>query len=394
MDPKRRTRVLVLVLSLIVMTAASTASKASSTGTCAGQSITIPFDDVAPANVFFCSIAEAFFSGLANGTTPTTYSPGDPVLREQMAAFITRTMDQSLRRGSERAGIGRYFTPTSPGSLALTSVGDAPLGVRSDGADLWVANNLGGTISRVQASDGKLLQTWTGATTPRGVLVAKNRIFITGTGNPGNLYQIDPTQTPGAVTTVTSSLGANPSGIAFDGSRVWTANSSSVSIVTLNPIAVTTVTAGMVSPAGPLFDGSNIWTTDPGDGSLKKLDANGNVLQTISVGSGPRAPVFDGTNIWVPSLGANSVTVVRAATGAILATLTGNGLTGPYTATFDGERILITNFTGDSVSLWKAADFTPLGTFSTGADSAPQGACSDGLNFWIALNGTDKLARF
>jgi len=69
------------------------------TGTCGGATITLPFTDVAASNIFFCSIAEAFFSGLTNGTSATTYSPDDPVSRQQMAAFTTRTLDQSLKRG-------------------------------------------------------------------------------------------------------------------------------------------------------------------------------------------------------------------------------------------------------------------------------------------------------
>src|ERR1700741_3147150 len=89
------------------------------TGTCSGASITLPFTDVASSNIFFCSIAEAYFSGLTNGTTATTYSPGDPVPREQMAAFITRTMDQSLKRGSRRAALNQWWTPIEPGGLGF-----------------------------------------------------------------------------------------------------------------------------------------------------------------------------------------------------------------------------------------------------------------------------------
>jgi hypothetical protein len=104
----------------------------------------------------------------------------------------------------------------------------------------------------------------------------------------------------------------------------------------------------------------------------------------------------------VPNEGSDSVTIVRVkdaagnplASAFVLATLSGNGLNDPFTAAFDGERILITNFNGQSVSLWKAADLTPLGTFATGAATQPVGACSDGLNFWITLSNTDKLARF
>jgi hypothetical protein len=76
----------------------------------------------------------------------------------------------------------------------------------------------------------------------------------------------------------------------------------------------------------------------------------------------------------------------------VLATLTGNGLEFSTVTAFDGERILVTN-AGGSVSLWKAADLTPPGNFSTGAGTRPYGTCSDGLNFWITLEATHKLAR-
>jgi hypothetical protein len=394
MNTRIRNRAMILVAAMVVITAASLRLQAD-TGTCGGVSTTVPFTDVG-SSPFFCQIAEAYFSGLTNGTSATTYSPSDPVPREQMAAFITRTMDQSLKRGSRRAALDQYWAPTSPDGLALTTVGSVPRLVKSDGADLWVANTGDSTVSRVRASDGKLLETWTGATAPWGVLAARGLIFVTGLTSPGSLYQIDPTQPAGAVTTLTSALGEHPRGIAFDGARVWTANlgGGSVSIVTLNPLSVTTVTAGFTNPIGVLYDGANIWVIDTIANSLFKLDSTGAIIQTVTVGANAQFPVFDGTNIWVPNTGSDTITVVRASTGAILATLSGNGLNAPVTAAFDGERILVTNTDGDSVSLWKAADLSPLGRVATGTSSSPYGACSDGLNFWMTLSSTGKLARF
>lgn len=133
--------------------------------------------------------------------------------------------------------------------------------------------------------------------------------------------------------------------------------------------------------------------TDYSANKLFKLDQNGAILQSITLGGIPNYPAFDGTNIWVPNHLGNSISVVRASTGSLIQTLTGNGLDNPLQAAFDGQRILVTNQTG-SVSLWKAADLTPVGTFSTGANSVPLGACSDGVNFWITLSGGNELARF
>jgi hypothetical protein len=98
----------------------------------------------------------------------------------------------------------------------------------------------------------------------------------------------------------------------------------------------------------------------------------------------------------------NLLTVIRVkdANGApltsafILATLSGNGMNGGEDVAFDGERILVTNKNGNSVSIFKALDLTPIGSFSTGASTGPHGVCSDGLNFWITLRTTSKLARF
>jgi DNA-binding beta-propeller fold protein YncE len=396
-------RVVVLLSLMATLTVLSSRLRAD-TGNCGGATTTLPFTDV-QGNVFFCQIAAAYFSGLTNGTSATTYGPADIVTREQMAAFITRTMDQSLKRGSRRAVAKKWFTPQTANSLTLTDVGDFPVSVEFDGTDLWVANGGSGTVMRIRPSDGKVLATWTGATDGSGIVAAMGKIFVVGSGNPGSLYMIDPTQPAGVVTTLTSSLGGVPVGIAFDGSRIWTANfTSSVSIVSLNPTSVTTISTGFGSPFGMLYDGSNIWITDAGAHTLLKLNADGSIAQTINVGSDLWFPVFDGTNIWAPDPGSNSVKVVRVkdaagnplASAFVLATLTGNGLDDPTTAAFDGERILVTNQNqfSNSVSLWKAADLTPLGSFSTGDNTRPYGACSDGLNFWITLRDTDQLARF
>jgi hypothetical protein len=372
------------------------------TGNCGGVTITLPFNDVM-ASPFFCQIAAAYFSGLTNGTGDgTTYSPTQTVTREQMAAFISRTMDQSLKRGSERAVAKKWWTPQGANSLTLTDVGSNPQFVEFDGTDLWVANFVSDSVMRVRTSDGKVLDTWTGANDASSIVCAMGRIFITGATTPGSLYMIDPTQPAGTVTTLSTSLGGVPRNIAFDGSRIWTANADgSVSIVSLNPTSVNTVLAGFVAPAGILFDGASIWVTDPLANKLLRLNANGSIAETVNTGDFPRYMVFDGTNIWVPiTVGSVLVVRVKDAAGNPLATalpvagLLNNGLSAPYAIAFDGERILVTNNGGNSVSMWKAADLTPLGSFATGASTTPTGVCSDGLNFWILLNGTNKLARF
>ena len=171
MNPAIRKRAAMLIVTMVVITAASIRLKAD-TGTCGGATTTLPFTDVLSSNIFFCSIAEAYVSGLTNGTSATTYSPSDVVTREQMAAFVTRAMDQSLKRGSERAALDQFWTTQAAGTLGLTSVGSNPAIVASDGTNLWVANKSSGTVSQIRASDGLKINNWTGASSPFGVLVA------------------------------------------------------------------------------------------------------------------------------------------------------------------------------------------------------------------------------
>jgi len=403
--------VLVLILTVIVLLLTSSRMPAQS-GMCGGVNVMLPFNDVA-GNPFFCQIAEAFFTGLTNGTTPTTYSPLQSVQRDQMAAFITRTQDSALRRGSRRAALGQWAIQESltfinnntfeGGNVSL--VAPDPRQVKSDGQNLWIAAHDDHSVRCIRASDGQEVWGIGLNSAPSAILVARGVVWVTDDSNPATLYAVT---TNHNALTLLQNLPASPLDMTTDGFYLWTANfgagtNGSVSRVPfdhLAPAFLVNFLGGFTRPAGILFDGQSIWVSDYGDNTLKKLDISGNFLQVVPVGSGPTRGVFDGSNIWVPNNLASTVTVVRARDGVVLATLTGNGLNAPIQAAFDGERVLVTNYTGNSVSLWRAADFTPIGAFDMTVHggppnpSGPWGACSDGINFWITLrNNGSALAR-
>jgi hypothetical protein len=394
-----RFRVLLLIAGLLVLVAATRVLRAD-TGSCGGIAITLPFNDVPASNVFFCAIAQAYFTGLTNGTSPTTYNPSDPVTREQMAAFITRTQDSALKRGGPRAAAGQWATPKDDRVLKKTPVGGAPQLSCFDGEDVWVPNYSGGNVTRVHASDGRVLGTWTGAAWPTCAIAAAGYIYVAGnalsTGEPGKLYRIDPSLAPGAVTVVEDNLGVFPKGITYDGVNLWTANKGTGpgfgSITRYNIVSGVQISfaVGFNRPIGILFDGTNLWVTDCGDGAIYRVNrADGTVIETVSVGaisSNNGAPAFDGSNLWVPAI--DSVKIISTSTPAhLLATLTDNGLSPGENSVvaFDGERILITHSGGNTpvLSLWKAASLTPLG-FLQLPDATLTGVCSDGLHFWIS----------
>ncbi len=368
---------------------------------CGGVDYPFPYTDVSGVGAAFCpGIMEAYVTGVSKGTTPTTFSPNETVTRVQMTTFLQRSLDQGLTRASRRAALNELSTPQTLGALQTIAAGSSPQFCAADGSAIWASDFGGNRVIQVQASTGKVLGTWTGANAAGGVLVAAGKVFVAGSEAPGNLYVIDPTQPPGAVTVASSTLGDGAFAIAFDGTNLWTANGGgTVSIISPQPPynVVNTVTTGFAQPAGILYDGANIWVTDSYAGKLFKLDGSGNILQTVSVGASPLFPVFDGANIWVPNIEDNSITVVQASTGNVVATITAdanNNLNHPCGTSFDGERILVTNFVTGSVTVFRAADLSFIANVATGSLTRPHSACSDGINFWVPLEGTGNLLRF
>src|SRR5262245_61400332 len=78
-------------------------STSATLGTCG------PFTDT--ANDAFCTfILEVYYLTITTGTTATTYDPASNVTRTQMAAFLSRTVDRVLQRGSRRAVLKQFWT--------------------------------------------------------------------------------------------------------------------------------------------------------------------------------------------------------------------------------------------------------------------------------------------
>jgi hypothetical protein len=387
---------MVLVAGLGI--AGSVCTPALASEPCGTGTYPFPYTDVASVTDPFCpGIMEAYVTGVSKGTTPTTFSPNATVTRVQMTTFLQRSLDQGLERASRRAALNLWATPQTTAATQSISVGGIAQFCAADGETIWTTNF--GQVVQVQASTGKVLGTWTAAPESTGVVVAAGKIFVTGNTPPNNgaLFVIDPTQAPGAVTVTNSNLGLTPLGVAFDGTNLWTANNlGSVSIITpqaTTPYPQTTVSTGFLSPTGILYDGAHIWVTDVEASTLLKLSPTGAILQTVATGTSPMYPAFDGANIWVPNFLDESITVVQASTGDIVATIAKdatNQLLDPAAASFDGQRVLVTN--AGSVTIFKAADLSVIGNMPTG--STPQGACSDGVNFWVTGSTAGNLLRF
>ena len=117
----------------------------------------------------------------------------------------------------------QWWTPGDTGILRSVSVGSNSRELVFDGEDLWVAGS--GSVSRVRASDGRVMQTWTGATGAIDVIASAGKIFVAGNlgaGVAGKIYSINPeAPSAGAVTIFEPDIGFAPLAISFDGVNFW-----------------------------------------------------------------------------------------------------------------------------------------------------------------------------
>jgi len=358
----------------------------SAQSACAG----VPFTDV---STFCAEIRIAYYTGITLGTTATTYSTSNPVTRDTMAAFTTRTLNFALLRGSPRSAVGFLWSPGMGANIG--TVGTSPAGVASDGVDLWIADGGSQKLFRV-SHNGNSLATWTGLSGASDVLVVPGRVIVTGTNV--NIYAIDPSQAAGQVTPSGTSPSAGGVGLAFDGQKVWRPSAAATTLSLLNPDGTYVAEFGpLPTPTrGIFFDGTYMWVVS-GTGNLRQINPATFAFSDVSLGatfSSTVRPGFDGENLWVPNPDSNQIFIVRPSSDTVIATVTGNGLNGPNAVAFDGLRMLVTNKNGNSVSLFQATDQTPLGSISLSQAMAPSQAASDGINFFVIGSGNAQLWKF
>lgn len=197
-----------------------------------------------------------------------------------------------------------------------------------DGVNMWVTNYSSDSITKLRASDGASLGTY-------------------------------------------SVGGNNPNASAFDGENIW---------VTCNNLLVTKLRASngeligtfgpfSATPTHPVFDGANIWvaTVATGGSVITKLRAtDGAILGSFNLGVfAIDGLAFDGANIWVSNFGDGTITKVRASDGFVIGTYTVGGIAGELA--FDGENIWVANRgNGNCVTKVRASDGVIVGSFSTG----------------------------
>jgi YVTN family beta-propeller protein len=291
---------------------------------------------------------------------------------------------------------------TASGAVMDTVVvGAGPVGVAVNraGTRAYVANSGAGTVSVVDTATNAVLATVPVASLPVGVAVnpAGTAVYVTNFAS-SLVSVIDP-----ATDTLAGSIavGNGPSGLAVhpSGAVLYVANSLSntVSVIdTALGTVVTTIPVGS-QPEGLALDpsGAFLYVADNGDGTLSIIDTGlGTVSATVTVGGLPSGVAVhpDGSRVYVRNL-SGSVSVVSAATHAVVATIPVGGATVPlnfqglalepggtrlYVARPDVNAVAVVDVATNTVTGSVAVGEAPLAFGAFVGPCAAADDCSDG----------------
>jgi hypothetical protein len=108
------------------------------------------------------------------------------------------------------------------------NVGGLPGWIAFDGANMWVANPSGNYVTKLRASDGAILGTFTfgSGTFPSRITFDGSSIWVSGGGSSNWVTKLRVSD--GFPLHTVANVGTNTGGLAFDGANVWVAHSTGI----------------------------------------------------------------------------------------------------------------------------------------------------------------------
>ena len=182
---------------------------------------------------------------------------------------------------------------------------------------VWVANYRTGRLLRVDTRTLKVRRVAVGGA-PFEVLVAGGRVWATGFEN-GTLVEVD-ARTVGVIRRI--KIGGAPTGLLRAAGSIWVGlGRGATDVLRIDPVSGTArrVDVGLPAPTHFVATKSGIWVADDGDGLALLDPQDGHVLKVTHVGRtiGQPAVSADGT-IWAPDKEIDTIFRLNPATGKVI----------------------------------------------------------------------------
>ncbi|QSE93891.1 hypothetical protein JWS13_37465 [Rhodococcus pseudokoreensis] len=197
-----------------------------------------------------------------------------------------------------------------------------------------------------------------------------------------------------------TTVGSNPSGAVFAGTKTYVANqgSKSVSVLDANNAVVGSVTVG-TSPTGVAANpaGTRVYVTNSVSGNVSVINtANNTVVATVTTGTTPNAVAVNptGTRAYVTNSSSGNVSVIDTVTNKVVATVrvgtTPNAITVANTPT--GTRAYVTNSSSGNVSVIDTVTNKVVATIGVGTTPNAVAVNPTGTRVYVTNSGSNTVS--
>ena len=201
-------------------------------------------------------------------------------------------------------------TPSLPVVKAFPSPTGSPRGLEYDGTYLYLVQAATtDRIFKLDRNSGATVDSydWTLSSFPSGIAWDGASFYVSDI-NSGEVYVV---ASDFSFIRSFSAPEASQRDLAFDGSHLLEATSSTNKVWTLDPTdggAVGSFDAPNTQPAGVAWDGSHIWLSDSLQNLIYKLDTDGAIIEQYQ-GPGwyPTGLAFDGSHLWLVDWGTQTI---------------------------------------------------------------------------------------
>jgi YVTN family beta-propeller protein len=185
---------------------------------------------------------------------------------------------------------------------------------------VWVTNNYGGTVSRIDPAVNRVVQTIAVGNGPSGVAVSDGSVWVANSSD-GTLSRIDAV-TGDVVRTI--ALGAAATDVAAGAGAVWVSDEAGDRVFRVDPQIdqVTQVINVGTGPTALAIGFGSVWVANSLDGTVSRIDPQTNsVTGTVAVGDGAGSVAVGGGGVWVSSQYAGTVGRIDPVTDALTRTV-------------------------------------------------------------------------
>ena len=191
-------------------------------------------------------------------------------------------------------------------------VGGEPTGLAFGAGSLWVADGEGRTVAQIAPESNRVVQRIDVGNAAHAVAVGSGAVWVASAVD-ATVVRIDVRSGKAGKPIPVQ---ARPSALAAGAGAIWVASDITASVVRLDPRSGTPLKSIPVGggPSAVVVGAGAVWVASRNAGTVTRIDPNSEVTETARVGREPRALAADEDGVWVAN--ARDGTVARIDAGS------------------------------------------------------------------------------